>query len=713
MGSLRHAVLAVAATACVAACSKPLSAPPLSRATIVRSFADEVPARTTVSIGRYRHALASVQGLPVDAPGAYSFDVTIPAESTIRFRPVMHPAARACWEEGPYLRVVLKQSETDLELWSGEPESPWLRLLQQAVISRLLPWYSPRNLLPAEISLPVPVTGRAVLRFEATGKRKACELDGWYAKNGGHAISEAAVWGMPVLQSPEYGDRPDVIVVVLDTLRADALAAYGGPVNAPNFRRLSQDAVRFDRALTTFPMTRESTFSLMTGLHPAQLGVPFWRWPLRAEERKIAAARAEESGLARQARRNGLRSVFAGNNGFLTDTVPVGYDGDWGEVRFFYKEPLDVEQTVRTFESWANDPMRLFAYVHFNQPHWPHVADPAFAAQGAGPFPAEYVSEVLSADDALGRVIKALLKNKRFDKSLIVVTADHGELFPRNEKAGHGTTLRKEELHVPLFIRFPHGMYGGRAITDTVSLADIAPTIREALGWQAKPAYGRSLMPLIRGDFAALPPRVLGWEGKNIDGFTDGVRFYTAHHAGYRPMDGISAGPVEQAWRWPQGVTTTVAETPKPADRETLGRLEDEWHTLRKAAWNELAGAPGDPPAPARPVYVFRGIPATALASEPAGALRPVTADADTASYRLVPPSAVIRMKAAGPVWLGRWGLPFGGDMPVIRTDTERRLMFGKPPQAGPAAWIDQPSEDGGPMSAGVRDALRGWGYVK
>jgi hypothetical protein len=153
---------------------------------------------------------------------------------------------------------------------------------------------------------------------------------------------------------------------------------------------------------------------------------------------------------------------------------------------------------------------------------------------------------------------------------------------------------------------------------------------------------------------------------------------------------------------------------PTAADRVTLRQVEEEWFAMRQGAWRDIAGAPGEPPMPPRPLYVFAGVSPHVITTTPAGALRPVTTSGEAHRYHLIPPSATIRVFAHAPVAIGRWGLPFGGASPAINSGTERRLMYGKPATTtGPAAWIEAGGEDGSQMAAGVKDALRGWGYVK
>ena len=299
--------------------------------------------------------------------------------------------------------------------------------------------------------------------------------------------------------------RPDVFLIVLDTVRADHLGAYGyGRDTSPVLDALAREAVLYRTAIAAGTWTPPSHASLLTGLLPSVHGVE------RVDEgvgSGVHALNPEIDTLAERLQAAGWgTAAFVGNSGFL---APV-----FGLAQGFEKYRLhglgSVDDLVPVVVGWlerqGDRPLFVFlnvidAHAPYEPPApydrmfpgWldppppPHPQEEIYA-QGGAPTPAQiahyvgrYDGEIRHVDDRLGELFAALRRLGRYDDALIVVTSDHGELFGEGGRWGHGGDPVLELVHVPLIVKYPQRSRVG-VETQPVSLVDVPATILATLG---------------------------------------------------------------------------------------------------------------------------------------------------------------------------------------------------------------------------------------
>ncbi len=336
---------------------------------------------------------------------------------------------------------------------------------------------------------------------------------------------------------------PNIVLAVVDTLRADRLPVYGYPrPTAPNLERFAREAVVFDSAFTVMSHTLPAHVSLLTGVHPTthQVLSNGWRyegsWP-------TLATRLREAGYATAAfvsgfplvRRAGLARGFE----VYEDVVVSGK----------LHSKVEGELTNRRVLRWLREKPQapFFLFVHYYDAHTPYTwpepgplplrIDAAFLDRferdGLAGREVEDVSHasirfrgkelglaeaanlydnlVLRTDGLLGALFDELESLGILDETLVVVTSDHGEGLGQHGYYSHGLFLYEEQLRIPLIVRAPAaaGWVPGR-VKAAVSLLDVAPTALEMAGLPPDPAlHGRSLGPVAAGEDSAGPPRFL------------------------------------------------------------------------------------------------------------------------------------------------------------------------------------------------------------
>jgi arylsulfatase A-like enzyme len=334
----------------------------------------------------------------------------------------------------------------------------------------------------------------------------------------------AAVLGRPTINSspaPDGERRPDVLLILLDTLRADRTAP--GEPTTPRIQALADVAVRFTDASSTSAWTLPAHASLFNS-----------RWP---QTHRVTGKlrRLDESAapvLARAFRDAGYETVAFTGGGFVS---PV-YGMAAGFERYGISDPCfgtRQDGPRAELQSLIAEPNRrpLFAFVHTFAAHhgMPRpdelarfglddksfrrlrgvLQDLTVALEQQQPQEIDdasidglrslYDASVLAADELVGQIVDSLVACGRFDETVLVVTSDHGqELFDRGA-FGHGHQMHSEVLRIPLIVRAPG--VAAQVLDAPVSLVDLAPTLRELAGLPAdSEAQGRSLVGLLQGE---------------------------------------------------------------------------------------------------------------------------------------------------------------------------------------------------------------------
>ena len=283
-----------------------------------------------------------------------------------------------------------------------------------------------------------------------------------------------------------------VVVISIDTLRADRLPAYGYTgVETPAIDRLRRDAVLFENAYTHSPLTLPSHASLLSGLLPPEHGVRNnigYRFDPRHQTLATAlGARGYATGAAVSAfvlrRASGLDAGFD----FYDEVVTARGAKAVGDVQ------RDGHETVARALEWLRGASGrpFFLFVHLYEPHTPWTP-PAAERDRYG---ATYEGEIAAADAALGVLLDGLRSLGRYDDALVVLASDHGEGLLDHGEQEHGILLYREALHVPLLVKLPGSERAGTKLAAPAGLRDVLPTIAAALGVPAPAAArGRDLL---------------------------------------------------------------------------------------------------------------------------------------------------------------------------------------------------------------------------
>jgi choline-sulfatase len=299
---------------------------------------------------------------------------------------------------------------------------------------------------------------------------------------------------------PALQPARNLVLVTIDTLRADRLGTYGNAtVATPNMDRLAREGAVALHASVQVPLTRPSHVSLLSGLYPAEHGIrdnvsPPLRpgVPLLAEilQRRGFRTGAFVSSIV-LSKQSGLGRGFD----TYSDRFEIGDD----DARFLNTIQKRGDTTVAEATAWLRQPgpERRFAWVHLYDPHDPYEPPEPYATRYAGRL---YDGEVAWSDDLVGRLDAVLAETGRRDDTLFVVTADHGEGLDEHGEAVHGFFLYETTLHVPLIVRGPRVTPGTRIAGVTRSI-DVMPTVLDLLGLaEATPAVsGRSLARALTG----------------------------------------------------------------------------------------------------------------------------------------------------------------------------------------------------------------------
>lgn len=351
------------------------------------------------------------------------------------------------------------------------------------------------------------------------------------------------------LLPPALPQARNVVLIVLDTVRAYNMSAYGYPRDTtPNLRKCAQRGVQFRCATAPAPWTFPSHECFFTG-----------RWPHELDSRRSFTVESSAVTLAEHLAARGYQTAgFVGNTvccsyeskldrGFLDyddyvlsplsllgRTIPgrwilkqLVYRGDFHAAKWIDLQARDAQGITCRFLNWlpGRQPNRpFFVFLNYFDAHGPYIPPSPFAGRlGVPPnlprdfqFLLEYEGllltnvaprDVLMARDRyddciayldaqIGRLLDELERQKLLDQTLVIITSDHGESFGDHGTLGHGTSLFLDQIGVPLIMLFP-GAPGGRAVSEPVSLRDLPATVVDQAGVAGgNPFPGHSLAAL-------------------------------------------------------------------------------------------------------------------------------------------------------------------------------------------------------------------------
>ena len=319
---------------------------------------------------------------------------------------------------------------------------------------------------------------------------------------------------------PHSTTQPNVLLVTLDTVRADHLPIHGYEgVKTPNMDRLAADGVVFNNAIAPTPLTLPSHTSILTGTYPLFHGVRNNGDFHAAPELTTAAEMFKSAGYSTAAFVGAyvLDSRFGLDQGFdLYDDDMV--DGRQVPSNFMFKDRRagNVVRRVREWlDQWeadaaANKP--FFLWVHLYDPHAEYEPPEPYRTRFADNL---YDGEIAYTDSELGVLFDTLKARGIYDDTLVALTADHGESLGEHGERTHSVFIYNATTWVPLVVKLPGSEHAGERVDATVSIIDILPTVIDAVDLEGRigegpgrDIQGISLVPLMEGA-AADPGRLV------------------------------------------------------------------------------------------------------------------------------------------------------------------------------------------------------------
>jgi arylsulfatase A-like enzyme/Tfp pilus assembly protein PilF len=325
--------------------------------------------------------------------------------------------------------------------------------------------------------------------------------------------------------------QPSVLLISVDTLRADRVGSYGyRDAATPVIDRLAARGLRFAQATTVVPLTLPAHTSLLTGTFPTFHGV-----------RDNGGFYADDSltTLAETLKPLGYRTGgFVG--AFVLDRrwgIAQGFDyyfDDFDLAKFAMEAGLDAAQrpgkeVVDRALAWLAEEsdQPFFAWVHLYDPHSPYQPPEPYRSRFPATAQGAYDGEVAATDSEIGRLISALESSGQLDSTIVVVVGDHGESLGEHGEQQHGFFIYDAAVQIPLIIAGPG--VPTRVVTDQVRIVDVMPTILDVLGVAAPAAtQGETLLPAGRGE----PLELLAYS----------ETYYPRYHYGWSELTSVRDG---------------------------------------------------------------------------------------------------------------------------------------------------------------------------
>jgi arylsulfatase A-like enzyme/Tfp pilus assembly protein PilF len=323
----------------------------------------------------------------------------------------------------------------------------------------------------------------------------------------------------------------NLLLITLDTTRADRIGAYGGPAGAtPVLDQIAREGVLFERAVTPAPLTLPAHSSLFTSRYPYAHGV---------RDNGGFFLEDDESTLAEELKAQGFKTGgFVG--AYVLDRrwgIGQGFDTYFDEFDLAKVASSSLGEVERPADEVADRALawldsvkdsRFFAWVHFYDAHSPYAPPEPYRSRFAD---RPYVGEVAFVDAQVGRLRSFLEAQNLLDNTVVVILSDHGESLGDHGEETHGFFIYEPVIHVPLLIRAPYDALGGRRVGDLVRSIDVMPTVLDLLG--VRPAgklEGQSLVGLMSGAASEL----------GLSAYAEAV--YPRYHFGWSELRSVTSG---------------------------------------------------------------------------------------------------------------------------------------------------------------------------
>ena len=508
---------------------------PDDKATDDRPVGERATPRFDPVWNRYRGVYESKLSL-VSPPGScYRFRLPLPAQATLSLAAAVIPP-----QQGGGVPLDLTVRLDDKELWRERIGGGSARLGR---------W------LPLSLSLPPDATEAA--DGGGRGERRRELLLCSQPAQAGLPVG-TAVFGAPEIWAEGQGAAaPNLLLIIVDTLRADALAAM------PKVSQYAARGARFSQAITAATWTRPALLALLGGDLPTTIGQNAEDMIPKERDRQRFYS-LDRRLLPRVLRDAGLKVAAVGNNFFLLGYPQIGLSLGFDEVDDVRHPVLDSPAITRAALQFLrkNQQRSFFLQLHYDAPHWPYSPPPEHldkvgtdqaaqlqallgqpektepasvtaARRAADPQARAYLGEAAYADAQVAEVLAELSRLQLEQRTLVVILGDHGEVFdPQHSHFvqalkqptmfHHGWAAYDEILRVPLLMTMPGRLPAGAVVSEQVRLIDVAPTVLEALGlWDLRAtlpggllAEGQSLVPLLLGERE--PERPAFAEGQNV-----------------------------------------------------------------------------------------------------------------------------------------------------------------------------------------------------
>jgi len=491
-------------------------------------------------------------------------------------------------------------------------------------------------------------------------------------------------------------ERPCALLVTLDTTRADALSCYGGQADTtPNLDELAAQGVLYEAAFTVAPLTQPSHASMLTGLYPPRHGIRDNGMGSLSDEALTLAELASEAGYETAAVVAAvvLDRAFGLAQGFDHYGAPSRAKGS-SDSHIRDRPAGEVVDDALRWLGRRDLERPFFLWVHVFDPHAPYAPPRPFAERSASAREL-YRGEVAYVDRELGRLFDGLRNEGLWERTSVVVVADHGEAFGEHGEPTHGAYCYQATMRVPLILK-PADRFArsGERSSAIVSVTDVFPTLAQAMGLGAPADVdGRSFLtqdpPDERGVYLESYSGHLKYNWSPLSGWVDrhGKYLHSSDPELYRwvedpdETENVAAMAAAELERY-RGAIAVLSERPALAsgggvDAQLTDALGDLGYAATGGARSDVPAplAPSDLPAPhERREALRRGLDAQELidAGRPADAeelLRRVLAEnpdnwfaLDRLATSLIqqerPEEAIAplqRLVSGGPQWAGSW----------------------------------------------------------